>query len=196
MQHERGILDRAEVEKLLDACRRDYAGARLRSAVALMYRTGMRPGEMLGLELGDIRMDSQGRMIARVNRPKGHAKIKSPSPPRELYMDDRATAYYHEWMRRRGAKAGPIFCNRWGCRMTRQSFGRELRSAARRAGIEKRVHPHGIRHSFAHDYYYETMDVGALSGILGHRRAATTFVYLQNIGCAPRVIASMEAREW
>jgi site-specific recombinase XerD len=197
MQNKRGILDRSEVERLLDACGdRSYAPSRLRAAIALMYRTGMRPGEMLGLQMGDVYRDPEGRMIVRINRPKGHAKIKDPSPPRELFVDSRTTAYYNEWLRNRGNASGPIFCNMAGERMTPQYFGRALKSAARRAGIQKRVHAHGLRHSFAHSHYYDQLDLGALMGALGHRKPTTTEIYLQNIGCTPRVVASMEAREW
>ena len=197
MTLERGILERSEVERLLEACGdRSYAPSRLRAQIALMYRTGMRPGEMRGLQMGDMFRDEQGRMIVRINRPKGHARIKHPSPPRELFIDSRTTAFLNEWLRNRGDARGPIFCNEQGGKLTPQYFGRALKSAARRAGIEKRVHAHGLRHSFAHSHYYEQLDLGALMGALGHRRPTTTEIYLQNIGCTPRVVASMEAREW
>lgn len=194
---ERGILDRSEIERILLHAGPRAAGSRLRAAVAVMYRTGMRPGELLSLRMVDLRRDERGRLIARIVRPKGHAKIKNPSPPREVMIDERAASYLKDWLGYRGSEPGHVFCNRRGEPMTRQALGRDLANAARRAGIEKRCHLHGIRHSMAHDYYFEQLDVGALAGILGHRKVSTTWIYLQNIGCAPRVISSMERRaEW
>ena len=195
MRQERGILDRSEVEKMLDRCPETFAGSRMRAQIAIMFRTGIRPGEMLGLNFGDVRRVN-GRMLLRVDRPKGHAKIKHPSPPRDLLVDSRATLYYQQWMKHRGVHLGPLFCNRNGKRITSQYFGRSLKSIARRAGIEKRVHAHGIRHSFAHDFYYERKDLGELSGALGHRKVKTTLIYCQDIGCNPRVIEAMAEREW
>jgi integrase/recombinase XerC len=163
--------------------------------IALMYRTGMRPGECMGLDLGSIRR-VDGRLIARIEHPKGYARKKSPSKPRELYVDSRSERYYRAWMAHRGTHFGPLFCNRRHGRLTIQYLGRALRGAVARAGIEGRVHLHGFRHTFAHEHYREHRDLRVLQRTLGHTRMTTTELYLQEVGCAPEVIEAMEARAW
>ncbi len=70
-----------------------------------------------------------------------------------------------------------------------------LRRLARKAGIEKRVHPHGFRHTHAAELRSEGVDVGIISKQLGHRSIATTARYLDHI--APQdVIEAMNARAW
>jgi integrase/recombinase XerD len=198
MKYQRGILDREQVEKLIviDCCGFGYAAARNRCLLVFMYRTGMRLGEALGLELGDVRPIG-GILIARIERPKGYAKKKSPSNPRELYVDERTEGYYNAWLKHRGAEHGPLFCNEKGGKLSSAYVRRTIQKIARRAGIEKRVHCHGLRHSFAHEWYRENPgDLVRLQKALGHARLGTTETYLSQIGSTEEVISAMQEREW
>jgi integrase len=70
-----------------------------------------------------------------------------------------------------------------------------LKRLADKAGIEKRVHPHGLRHTHACELRQEGVDIGIISKQLGHSSTATTARYLDHI--APQaVIDIMRAREW
>ncbi len=72
---------------------------------------------------------------------------------------------------------------------------RLLPALARKAGIEKRVHAHGLRHTHAAELRGEGVDVGVISRQLGHRSLLTTIIYLDHI--APTaVIDAMRKREW
>jgi len=70
-----------------------------------------------------------------------------------------------------------------------------LPKLARQAGIEKRVHPHGLRHTHAYELMMEGVEVAIIQRQLGHVSLATTAVYLNHI--APKqVIETMRKREW
>ena len=102
------------------------------------------------------------------------------------------------------AMASPRFCS--GERPTRPSrqLGRRGRASsptpapprlARRAGVEKRVHSHGLRHAHAAELAAEGVPVNVVQQQLGHGSLATTDRYLRHIAPAER-IAAMRAREW
>ena len=191
-----GILTREEMERLLASCPNTFVGIRTRAACAIMYRTGIRVGELLGLQMGEIRETSDGWFHVRVERPKGYRRVRRPSPPRELRLDARTVEYYLAWVKVRGANSGPIFCNRKRETLARWSFSRNLKSVGARAGITKTLHPHLLRHSFSHDFIYERKDFGELSGALGHRSVNTTLVYCEEMGFNPRAVEAMGEREW
>jgi site-specific recombinase XerD len=66
---------------------------------------------------------------------------------------------------------------------------------ARQAGIEKRVHAHGLRHTHAYELMMEGVEIAVIQRQLGHVSLATTSIYLNHI--APRqVIEAMRKREW
>jgi integrase len=66
---------------------------------------------------------------------------------------------------------------------------------AQKAGIDKRVHPHGLRHTHASELRSEGLDIGVISRQLGHKSIATTAQYLDHI--APQaVIEAVRARRW
>ncbi|MEX2624732.1 MAG: tyrosine-type recombinase/integrase [Acidimicrobiia bacterium] len=70
-----------------------------------------------------------------------------------------------------------------------------LPKLARQAGIEKRIHPHGLRHTHAYELMMEGVEMPIIQKQLGHVSLATTAVYLNHI--APKqVIETMRKREW
>ena len=89
----------------------------------------------------------------------------------------------------------PIFCTLAGNRMGDAYVRVLLPRLARKAGIEKRVHAHGFRHTHAAQLRVEGVDIGIISKQLGHRSIATTARYLDHI--APQqVIETMRGRSW
>ncbi|MEA3511794.1 MAG: site-specific integrase, partial [Actinomycetota bacterium] len=75
------------------------------------------------------------------------------------------------------------------------SLRQSLRTLARRAGIQKRVHPHGFRHTHAYELMMEGIPMPIIQRQLGHVSLATTDRYLAHI--APKqVIETMAKREW
>ena len=70
-----------------------------------------------------------------------------------------------------------------------------LPALGQRAGIEKRVHAHGLRHTHAAQLRQEGLDIGIISKQLGHRSIATTARYLDHI-CPLAVVEAMRGRAW
>jgi len=89
----------------------------------------------------------------------------------------------------------PVFCTLVGARMGDAYIRVLLPRLARKAGIEKRVHAHGLRHTHAAQLCAEGVDIGIISKQLGHRSIATTARYLDHI--APQqVIETIRRRCW
>ncbi len=89
----------------------------------------------------------------------------------------------------------PVFCTLAGGRMGDAYVRVLLPRLGRKAGIEKRVHAHGFRHTHAAQLRVEGVDIGIISKQLGHRSIATTARYLDHI--APQqVIEAMRTRVW
>ncbi len=193
MKRELHLLTRSDVEALISATPDTPAGARDRCVIAMMYRMGLRIGEVLGLEMGDVRRIGND-LIARVEKPKGYRREKGASDPRELLVDDYLEPHYLAHLTHRGIAPGPLFANQQGQKISTAYYRKRLRQLANQAGVQGRVHPHGLRHCFAHEFHRQARDVRLLQKALGHSNLGTTENYIQHIGSAPEVIEAMRAR--
>lgn len=184
------VLSDAEVRDLLDACGDDSPTAlRNRALIALLYRGGLRVSEALALYPKDL--DAASGAV-RVLRGKG-------GRARTIGLDPGAFAILGRWVeaRRRLGLDGrsPVFCTAQGNPVSASYIRRLLNRLGESAGIEKRVHPHGLRHTHAAQLRAEGVDIGIISKQLGHRSIATTARYLDHI--APwAVVEVMRGREW
>ena len=89
----------------------------------------------------------------------------------------------------------PLLCTRTGTRMTDAYIRRLMPRLGQKAGIAKRVHAHGLRHTHAAELRAEGIDIGIISKQLGHRSIATTARYLDHI--APyAVVEAIHRRVW
>ncbi len=182
-------LDQDEVMMLLTACGNDPLGLRDRALIAVMYRAGLRVSEALALLPKDI---DEKRRAVRVLRGKGGRS-------RTVGLDAGAMAFVAAWMESRRelriVDDAPLICTRMGGAMSAGYARRMLAALGRRAGITKRVHPHGLRHTHAAELRGEGIDIGIISKQLGHRSIATTVRYLDHI--APwQVVEVVGGREW
>jgi site-specific recombinase XerD len=184
------ILTPDEVRSLLRACStRAPTGIRNRALITLLYRGGLRLGEALALMPKDLDHD-QGTVT--ILHGKGDRR-------RTVGLDPEAMALVLRWVDRRkqlgidGRRR--LLCTLEG-RPLKPSYVRTLlpRLAAR-AGIEKRVHPHGLRHAHAAELMWEGVPVPVIQRQLGHASLATTDRYLRSIAPAD-VVAVMQARTW
>ena len=184
------VLTDSEVRGLMDACGRYTPTAvRNRALIAVLYRSGLRISEALALYPKDIDFVSGA---IRVLHGKGDKS-------RVVGIDAGAIQYVQHWLavRQRWGVNGchPIFCTRSGMRIGEGYIRRLFPSLGRIAGIQKRVHPHGLRHTHAAQLREEGIDVGIISKQLGHVSIATTARYLDHI--APmRVIEAIALRSW
>ena len=183
-------LTRGEVEALLKACsNRAPTGIRNRALIVLLWRAGLRIGEALALHPKDL--DAQQATV-RVLRGKGRKH-------RVVGLDPQAWAVVQRWIDIR-AKLGidgrrRLFCTLQGKPLDQAYVRALLPRLGRKAGIEKRVHAHGLRHTHASELRQEGIDVGIISKQLGHASIATTARYLDHV--APQaVVDAMRARAW
>jgi site-specific recombinase XerD len=184
------ILTDGEVCRLLDACDgRSATGVRNQALIAVLYRAGLRISEALHLWPKDIDLESGS---IRVLRGKG-------GRARTVGIDPIAGGMVGRWLAVRdelGLGSGqPVFCTLAGARMGDAYVRVLLPRLARKAGIDKRVHAHGLRHTHAAQLRAEGVDIGIISKQLGHRSIATTARYLDHI--APQqVIEAIRRRPW
>ena len=184
------VLTDEEVQALLGALsRRSPTGIRNRALIAVLYRSGLRLSEALSLQLKDIDL-AEG--VIRVLHGKGGRS-------RVVGIDAGAESIVEAWLAVRAAERlgrdVPVFCSLNGLPLTTAYIRRRLPILARRAGIEKRVHAHGLRHTHAAQLRSEGVDIGIISKQLGHTSIATTVRYLDHI--APvAVIAAVRERAW
>jgi site-specific recombinase XerD len=184
------LLSPDEVRALLRACSsRAPTGIRNRALIAVLYRGGLRISEALALLPKDID-PTQGTLT--VLHGKGDRR-------RTVGMDPAAFALLERWVDRRRALGlsgrRPVFCTLAGEPLDSSYVRRLLPRLAAKAGVEKRVHPHGLRHAHAAELAAEGVPVNVVQQQLGHGSLATTDRYLRHIAPRERV-AAMRAREW
>ncbi len=168
-----GVLSVDEVFHLLDSVAGEgLLPARDRAILELLYGTGIRVGELVGLTGRDL------RLAARVIRVRGKGRVERISPLTE--PSARALERYLELRERAGKPldpGGPVFLNARGGRLTDRSVRRILDRWIERAAVARRVHPHLLRHSFATHLLAGGADLRAIQELLGHRSLSTTQKY-------------------
>ncbi|MGH3254837.1 MAG: tyrosine-type recombinase/integrase [Streptosporangiaceae bacterium] len=185
------VLTEAEVRSLLAACsRRAPTGIRDRALLTVLYRAGLRIEEALDLKPGDV---DQARGTIRILHGKG-------DHDRTVAVDDGAIAVVQLWLAERAKLPGVngrqrLFCTLKGGALSANQVRQMIKRRAARAGIDKRVHPHGLRHTHAAELVAEGVPVNVIQKQLGHVSLATTDIYLRHIAPAD-VIAMGRKREW
>lgn len=178
-----------EIRSLLLACSPDSdLGKRNRAMLAVMWRAGLRCSEMLALRVSDV---DPYRGTVRVLRGKG-------SKARTVGMDDDAMTVVALWIAaraNRGIGQGALFCTMTGKPLSSRYVRAMLARLGVKAGIEHRVHPHGLRHTMAAELSDEGWPVLLISRQLGHSSVATTDVYLRSLHPS-EVIDRARTRRW
>ena len=177
----------AEVARLLRQCSTTApTGIRNRALITALYRGGLRINEALALRVSDVNPD---RGTIRVLHGKG-------DKARTVAIDDGGIAIIQRWMDVRafvaaqaGWRGGPLFCTLAGGPMSDVYVRNMLHRIGHKAGIDKRVHPHGLRHSHAAELAAEGIPVNVIQAQLGHSHLATTDTYLRHV--APAAVIEM-----
>lgn len=166
------FLTQTEKRKLLKELRGHNAPADRRDRVIfeVLLGTGIRLGELVGLDLDDVDLDAKHLRV----RAKGNiCQVKF------LKTDLRSLlrAWLNERRRLASAEERALFLSNRGTRITPRQVARRLEDWLVRAGIAKRLSPHGLRHTFATHLYDATSDLLVVQRALGHRDIATTEIY-------------------
>jgi site-specific recombinase XerD len=137
------VLSRAEADALIGACSAaSRTGIRNRALITLLYRGGLRISEALALRPADV---DPGRGTVRIMDGKGHK-------PRTVGLDPGAMATVQRWADKRreaGIRGRVLLCTLAGAPVSPQYARAMLARTAARAGIERRVVPHQLRHTHA-----------------------------------------------
>ena len=169
------VLTREEVTALL----REPKGTaplalRDRALLEVMYACGLRVSEAVGLELGDVDLE------------EGMLRARGKGSKERLVPIGRQAAAALRTYRQRGRPAmlagraeSRLFVNHRGRPLTRQGLYKIVKGHARRAGLEQRMSPHTLRHSFATHLLAGGCDLRSLQEMLGHADLATTQLYTQ-----------------
>jgi site-specific recombinase XerD len=175
------ILTAAEAKALLyTPSNRAPTGIRNRAAIALMYGAGLRLSEALALKPSDVNLDDA---TIRVLHGKG-------DEDRFAVIDDGALLHVARWIDTRRAlkvKGRVLLCTLSGGPLSPRYVRAMLSRAAGKVGIEKRVHPHGLRHTHAVELERDGLTVTEIQNQLGHKHLNTTAVYLNHISPSVRI---------
>jgi integrase/recombinase XerC len=155
-----------ETRDSLDAGPAPAAGARNHALIEVLYGSGLRVAEGCGLDLDDL---DEGRRTVRV--------VGKGDKERVVPIGERALEALEAYLAVRGRQRGALFLNRRGGRLTARSAHRIVRAWARRAGLDQRVTPHTLRHSFATHMLSAGADLRLIQELLGHSRLSTTQRY-------------------
>jgi integrase/recombinase XerD len=172
-------LSEKEVGRLLDAVVGDDAVARRdRALLEVLYGTGLRISEAVGLSLGDI--DADGHTILAFGKGSKERIVPLGRYAREalaawLAPDGRGRLVPIRWGRRGDSEA--VFLNRRGGRLTRQGAWGIVHHHGERAGLGDRLTPHVLRHSCATHMLDHGADIRVVQELLGHASIATTQLY-------------------
>ncbi|OBG45372.1 site-specific tyrosine recombinase XerD [Mycobacterium alsense] len=148
---------------------------RNRALLELLYSTGSRISEAVGLDVDDI--DTEDRSV--LLRGKGGKQRLVPVGRPAVQAVDAYLVRGRPDLARRGRGTPAIFLNARGGRLSRQSAWQVLQDAAERAGITSGVSPHMLRHSFATHLLEGGADVRVVQELLGHASVTTTQIYTQ-----------------
>jgi site-specific recombinase XerD len=166
---------------LLGATGGGACGLRDRALIVLLWRAGLRVSEALALQVRDIDRGASTTTI-RVRHGKGDRS-------RSVAIGQDASAYLDAWLAERAkyVTAQFVFCRvrrKLGKneRLTASAVRKMLTALGQRAGIAKRVHAHGLRHTFALELDSEGVPLRVIQQALGHADASTTSNYLSALG--------------
>ena len=143
-----------------------------KAMLELLYASGMRVSELMSLNLDSV--DTEGGSVRCFG--KGHKERVIPIAPRAAltlkeYLQEARPHLVHN-------DAEKALClNRRGERLTRQGFWQKLKGYAKSAGLDTRISPHTLRHSFATHMLSGGADLRSVQELLGHANISTTQVY-------------------
>lgn len=171
------FLNPEELERLFDQADLDKInGLRDRAILELLFSSGLRVSELVGLDKDHINLKRREFMV----RGKGQKD-------RPIFISPAAAEWVQKYLEKRDDNTKPLFVRYSGTkrvdltgnfhRLTARSVQRMVSRYALLAGITKHVSPHTLRHSFATDLLMNGADLRSVQAMLGHSNIATTQIY-------------------
>lgn len=163
-------LDVDRVSALLDMPVSNALDVRDRAMFELMYSSGLRLSETVSLDVGDVDLKDA---LVRVTGKGAKQRV--------VPVGSVACEWLRRWLRERPGQVGgeetAFFVSRRGSRLTARAVQARLARWSRAQGIDRPVHPHMLRHSFASHLLESSGDLRAVQELLGHADISTTQVY-------------------
>lgn len=164
-----------DVARLLEAPPDDLLGRRDRAVLETLYGGGLRISELTALDVDDLDLD-EGLVLIR--SAKGGKSRKVPLGGKARSALESYSVKSRPALARRARSAGPaLFLNARGGRLGRQGCWKMISAHARRAGLERGLSPHTLRHSFATHLLDAGADVRVVQELLGHSSLTSTQIY-------------------
>ncbi len=167
------VLTIAEIEAMVESCDLSQPeGRRNRAIIETLYGCGLRVSELVGLRISDLYF-SDGYILVEGKGGKQRLVPISENAVREiiLYMEDRK-----ELDIKRGNE-NILFLNRRGTKLSRVMIFYIVKQACESCGIQKKVSPHTLRHTFATHLLEGGANLRAIQQMLGHESITTTEIY-------------------
>ena len=172
-KHLPSVLSVKEVLAILDSVDLSRPqGHRNRAMIEMLYGSGLRVSELVGLLLSDIYRE-EGYMIVRGKGSKQRLVPISPVADKWFmyWLEDRSH------LKIKPGAADIAFLNRYGGQLTRAMVFTIIKRLAEKAGIHKVISPHTLRHSFATHLLQNGADLRIIQQLLGHEQITTTEIY-------------------
>ena len=170
------ILSGREVELLLaQPSSSDPKGLRDKAMLEVMYATGIRVTELIDLNVEDVNLELG--LIKCCSSKKNRAIPLYPAALKAItqYIRDVRSTMVSD------PAEHALFVNIGGARMSRQGFWKILKHYQAKAGIQKEITPHTLRHSFAVHLLENGADLGSLQELMGHSDISSTQMYTHMI---------------
>jgi integrase/recombinase XerC len=167
-----GFLDDVEVIRLIESPDTSkLLGRRDRAILELLYSTGIRVSELVGLDVEDV------DLIGEVVKVRGKGKKQRIAPMgRQAAIE---ISNYLSHPRRKGGTApgNAVFLNRSGTRLTGRSVARVVAKYVRQTALKAGISPHTLRHTFATHMLDAGADLRSIQELLGHKSLSSTVIY-------------------
>ena len=166
-----------DIERLIESPDTSPLGRRDRAILEVLYGAGLRISELGALDVDDVDLDD-GSLLVRSG--KGNkSRVVPVGRAARAAVRDYLTVTRPELVKRArtASDRSALFLNARGGRLSRQGCWKILKGHARTAGLEEKVSPHTLRHSFATHMLDAGADIRAVQELLGHASLATTQVY-------------------
>jgi integrase/recombinase XerC len=169
------VLYASELEELLAAPHADSPlGLRDRAVLELLYSTGVRVSELVGLNVEDVDLqERRARVTGKGNKQRWVFFGRPAQAAVQRYLAEARPQLVPP--ERGGERA--LFVNRWGRRLTARGVQRLVHKHVLRAALSQRISPHVLRHTFATHLLDSGADLRAIQELLGHSSLASTQIY-------------------